>query len=267
VQTASKDLTIVPMDSTTKTVAGTMVETEIKKVKAADGYPPEEGCYLRGNDYSPVAVVVILRWEREKTPPSIEQLVRVAVESGAALAGTLQTENVGLEKVICNLVSNPNIRFLVVCGPETPGHLVGDAILALRNNGIDKNKRILDAKAPTPYLFNIPADYVDRFREQITVIDLVDEGSPDVVRQAVCSCFQENPTPFKHYTLHDPGAYPEPPLSGKITLRITDPQRQPKTDEQRAKIEKAQALMERIKRSVEARKRGERETESGEEEI
>ena len=105
---------------------------EMKKVAPVKGYPPEEGCYLRGNDYSPVAVVVILRWEREKTPPSIEQLVRVAVESGAALAGTLQTENIGLEKVICNLVANPNIRFLVVCGPETPGHLVGDAILALK---------------------------------------------------------------------------------------------------------------------------------------
>ena len=243
-----------------------MTAAEINKAKPADGYPPEEGCYLRGNDFSPVAVVVILRWMREKTPPSIEQLVRVAVESGAALAGTLQTENIGLEKVICNVVSNPNIRYLIVCGPETPGHLVGDAIVALENNGIDGDKRIVGAKAPTPFLFNIPLDYVDRFRKQITVIDLVDEGSPDVVRQAVWSCFQESPTPFQHYTLHDPGAYPETPLSGKITFRITDPQRQPKTDEQRSKVEKAQALMERIRKSVEARKRGETETETAERE-
>jgi tetrahydromethanopterin S-methyltransferase subunit A len=240
-----------------------MAEAEIKKANPADGYPPEEGCYLRGNDYSPVAVVVILRWEREKTPPSIEELVRVAVESGAALAGTLQTENVGLEKVICNVVSNPNIRSLIVCGPETPGHLVGNAILALEKNGIDDDKRIVGAKALTPYLFNIPADYVDRFRAQITVIDLVDEGSPEVLRQAIWSCYQENPTPFKHYTLCDPGAYPEPSLSGKITWRISDPQRQPKTEEQREKLEKAQSLMERIKRSVEARKRGMSETSSG----
>ena len=249
-----------------KTSAETMAEAEIPKANPADGYPPEEGCYLRGNDFSPVAVVVILRWEREKTPPSIEQLVRIAIESGAALAGTLQTENVGLEKVICNVVSNPNIRFLVVCGPETPGHLVGDAMLALKNNGIDKDKRIVGAKAPTPFLFNIPTEYVDRFRKQITVIDLVNEGSPDVVRKAVWSCYQENPTTFKHYTLHDPGVYPEPPLSGKITFRITNPQTQPKTDEERTKVEKLQVLMERIKKSVEARKRGEIETESAEQE-
>jgi len=62
--------------------------------------------------------------------------------------------------------------------------------------------------------------------------------------------------------LCDPGAYPEPPLSGKITWRISDPQRQPKTEEQHEKLEKAQALMERIRKSVEARKRGESETES-----
>ena len=30
------------------------------KVKPADGYPPEEGRYLRGNDFSPVAVCAIL---------------------------------------------------------------------------------------------------------------------------------------------------------------------------------------------------------------
>jgi len=233
-----------------------MPKEEIRKVNPTDGYPPEEGCYLRGNDYSPVAVVVVLRWEREKTPPSIEQLVRVAVESGAALAGTLQTENVGLEKVICNIVSNPNIRFLIVIGPETPGHLVGDAILAMEKNGIDDNKRIVGAKALTPYLFNIPADYIHRFRTQVTVIDLIDEGEPDVLRQAVWACYQEEPTPFKHYTLCDPGAYSEPPLTGKITWRISEPQRQPKTDEQREKMKTAQTLMERIKRSVEARKRG-----------
>jgi tetrahydromethanopterin S-methyltransferase subunit A len=228
----------------------------MKKMAPADGYPPEEGCYLRGNDYSPVAVVVILRWEREKTPPSIEQLVRVAVESGAALAGTLQTENIGLEKVICNVVANPNIRFLVVCGPETPGHLVGDAILALAANGVDEGKRIVGAKAPTPYLFNVASEFIERFRKQLTVIDLIDEGSPEVLRQAICACYQEAPTAFGKYVLSDPGAYPEPPLSGKITWRVRNPSTEPKDDEARARVAKAWELMERIKRSVEQKKRG-----------
>jgi tetrahydromethanopterin S-methyltransferase subunit A len=181
--------------------------TDVKKAEPAPGYPPEEGCYLRGNDYSPVAVVVILRWMREETPADIERLVRLAVESGSALAGTLQTENIGLEKVICNIVANPNIRYLIVCGPESPGHLVGDAILALAKNGTDDRKRIIGTEAPTPYLFNIPPEFVKRFREQVAVIDLVNEGAPEVLRQAVRSCYQEQPTPFRQYRLYDPGAY------------------------------------------------------------
>jgi len=226
---------------------------DIKKVKPAADYPPEEGCYLRGNDYSPVAVVVILRWRREQTPADIENLVRVGVESGAALAGTLQTENIGIEKIICNVVSNPNVRYLVICGPESPGHLVGDAILALARNGLDDRKHIIRAEAPTPFLFNVRPEFVKRFRDQITVIDLVNEGSPEVIRQAVWSCYQEKPTLFGKYELYDPGAYPAEPLSGKITWKVTQPSLKPKSDEEHAQREKIQNLVERIKQAADKR--------------
>lgn len=228
---------------------------DMRKTQPAPDYPPEEGCYLRGNDLSPVAVVVILKWMREETPPEIENLVRMSVESGAALAGTLQTENIGLEKVICNIVANPNIRYLVVCGPESPGHLVGDAILALSKNGIDEQRRIIGAEAPTPYLYNIPAEHVERFRRQVAVIDLINEGSPDVIREAVCACYQERPTAFRGHELQDPGAYAEPPLSGKITWRVTNPAWEPKTDKERAQKQKLQGLMDRVREVVERKKR------------
>jgi tetrahydromethanopterin S-methyltransferase subunit A len=223
--------------------------TEIRKSEPAVGYPPEEGCYLRGNDYSPVAAVVILRWMREQTPPEIEELVRVAIESGAALAGTLQTENIGIEKIICNIVSNPNIRYLIVCGPESPGHLVGDALLALAKNGLDDRRRIIGTEAPTPYLFNVQPEFVQRFRAQVTLIDLVNEGSPEVLHQAVWSCYQEKPAVFKQHQLYDPGAYPAAPLSGKITWRITQPSLEPKTDEERSQRDKILSLIERIRKS------------------
>jgi tetrahydromethanopterin S-methyltransferase subunit A len=90
------------------------------KIQPSTGYPPEEGRYLRGNDMSPVAVCVILKWREDEIPKDIEDLVRLGVETGAALSGTLQTENIGTEKMICNIVANPNIRYLVVCGPESP---------------------------------------------------------------------------------------------------------------------------------------------------
>jgi tetrahydromethanopterin S-methyltransferase subunit A len=103
------------------------------KVEPASSYPPEEGRYLRGNDYSPVAVAVILIYDQEKIPPDIENLVRVGLESGAALSGTIQTENIGIEKLICNIVANSNIRYLVIFGPESPGHRTGDALLMIPN--------------------------------------------------------------------------------------------------------------------------------------
>ena len=122
------------------------------KVQPPSAYPPEEGRYVRGNDLSPVAVCVILKWPDDEIPEGIERLVRVGVETGAALAGTLQTENIGIEKMICNLVANPNIRYLVVCGPESPGHAVGQSLKALSLNGLDKDHRIIGSEAPTPYL-------------------------------------------------------------------------------------------------------------------
>jgi len=90
---------------------------KISKVKPSPDYPNERGSYLRGNDFSPVAVVVLLNAPRPlvnqpdtkdiEIPPDIENLVRISVETGAALAGTLQTENIGIEIIICNVVGNP----------------------------------------------------------------------------------------------------------------------------------------------------------------
>lgn len=226
---------------------------DVQKVEPPEGYPPEEGCYLRGNDYSPVAVLVILKWDRERTPPEIERLVRVGVESGAALSGTLQTENIGLEKVISNVVANPNIRYLAVCGPESPGHLVGEAILALMRDGVDARRRIVGSTALTPYLFNLAPESIERFRRQVTVIDLIDEGDPAIVQDAVRACYQEEPTAFRDLLLRDVGAYGEPAICRPITWRVTDPAREPKSDEEREQVEWARALMERVKRAAEER--------------
>ena len=206
------------------------------KVKPSDDYPIEGGSYLRGNDFSPVAVVVMLNAPRTlpnqpdtkdiKIPSHIENLVRVAVETGAALAGTLQTENVGIEKLVCNVVGNPNIRYLVLCGEEVNGHYSGDVLRALLRNGIDNKRTIIGTKAPTPYLFNIPLEAIERFRKQVTLIDLLGERNPETISKAVWSCYQEpeKPVQFKDYTLSDPGAHPEPAMSVRLTWVVEHPE-------------------------------------------
>ena len=224
------------------------------KVEPASSYPPEEGRYLRGNDYSPVAVAVILIYDQERIPADIQNLVRVGLESGAALSGTIQTENIGIEKLICNVVANPNIRHLVIFGPESPGHQTGEALIKLIENGVDERKRIIGAQARTPYLFNLPIEYIARFRQQIRIINLVDEGDPELLRQAVRSCFQEEPTAFQNYTLFDPGAYPGDPLSGQLTWRVTRPQAEPKDEGERQQRERLRDLMARVKRGAEKKR-------------
>jgi len=64
-------------------------------------YPPEEGRYVRGNDFSPVAVAIVLNCEAH------------------------------------------------------------------------------------PFLFNLPMEFIERFRSQVTLVDLQFEGNPGVIRQAV----------------------------------------------------------------------------------
>lgn len=204
---------------------------EILKVKPPTDYPPEKGCYLRGNDFSPVAVVVLLNApygtmppEVQSIPKNIENLVKVAIETGAALSGTLQTENIGIEKIVCNIVANPNIRYLIVCGHEVEGHNTGTAIKALIENGIDERRTIIGSQAKTPYLFNIPLEAISRFREQLTLIDLIGETDPEVIIKGVWSCYQENPTPFKEYKLYDPGAYSESAISCSLTWKVKHPE-------------------------------------------
>lgn len=217
------------------------------KVNPHQDYPPEDGRYLRGNDFSPVAVAIILNRDEDKIPPEIENLIRAGIEAGAALSGSVQTENIGFEKIVCNIVANPNIRYLILGGPESEGHLTGEALKALIHHGVDERKRIIKTDAPHPFLFNLPMEMIERFRKQLVLIDLQFEGDPGLIRKAVWSCYQETPVRFRDYSLYDPGAYPEPPLSGRITWRVTQPWAEVMDEKERQAKERAQELMERLK--------------------
>ncbi|MHA2222868.1 MAG: 4Fe-4S binding protein, partial [Candidatus Thorarchaeota archaeon] len=115
----------------------TVTGYEMLKVEPPSEYPPEPGRFLRGNDFSPVAVVAILDTDDSKIPPELADLVTTAVEAGAAIAGTLQTENLGIEKIVANIVANPNIRYIVLCWREAHGHSPAEALQCLVENGVE----------------------------------------------------------------------------------------------------------------------------------
>jgi len=129
-----------------------------------ENWPPIRGDYSLGDPRSRIAVVTLASSLRAP---------------GAAIWGPCKTENLGVEKVVANLIANSNIRFLLVCGEESKGHLQGDSILALHRNGIDDDGRISGSRGAIPFIENLSAAAIGRFQRQVEVIDrigLVDEG-------------------------------------------------------------------------------------------
>ncbi|MEA3281525.1 MAG: tetrahydromethanopterin S-methyltransferase subunit A [Euryarchaeota archaeon] len=113
-----------------------------------------------------------------------------------AISGTMKTENIGIEKVIANIISNPCIRYLIICGAEVHGHLAGDAFLAIHKSGIDEKNRIVGASGAIPFISNLTSKEVDRFREQVVeIIDLVNVEDMGQIEQAINSCAPKDPFP------------------------------------------------------------------------
>ena len=82
-------------------------------------WPPAEGRYAVGNKQSPVAVC---------TMSSVD--IRLPMDR-IAISGKCVTENLGVEKIVRNVVANPNIRYIIVAGRESMGHFVDNALESL----------------------------------------------------------------------------------------------------------------------------------------
>jgi tetrahydromethanopterin S-methyltransferase subunit A len=136
--------------------------------KIAENWPILSGKYEIGNKNSNVVIVTIS--SRFNFPKDM-----------FALCGEMRTENLGTERVIVNTISNCNIRYVVVCGKESKGHFSGQSLIAIHENGIDENGRIIGSKGAIPFIENIPKEAVERFRKQIKkIINLIDET--DVIK-------------------------------------------------------------------------------------
>lgn len=92
---------------------------------------------------------------------------------GLCIVGKTETENIGIDKVIKNIITNPAIRFFILTGKDPEGHLSGKTLLALWQNGVDEKMRVVSAPGTHPVLKNVTLEEVEGFREQIKVIDLI----------------------------------------------------------------------------------------------
>jgi tetrahydromethanopterin S-methyltransferase subunit A len=148
------------------------------------GWPPMPGDYSVIRYGASVAVCTL-------NSDSLMRELAAAPPDGLAIVGTMRTENLGIERVVRNVLANPNIRFLLLCGEDTRqliGHLPGQSMESLFTHGIDDKQRIIGAKGKRPFVKNIPPEHIEVFRKQVQLISMIGEHDVARIAQTVGDC-------------------------------------------------------------------------------
>lgn len=164
-------------------------------VEPREGWPPLPGSFTVVRYRAPVAVCTL-------TDDDLAETVVGRAGSEVAIVGTVQTENLGIERILCNVLADPNIRFLIVCGADSRGgvgHLPGESLVALGRNGVDAGGRIVGAHGKRPFLRNLDAPAVEHFRRTVEVVDLVGVSDVEQIVQAVRACTGRYPGPAEPF--------------------------------------------------------------------
>ncbi len=144
--------------------SSTLSTCEIKV--SSDSWPPVEGEYTIIDKSAPVAVSTLASTRLE------EKLAKARPE-GLCIVGKTETENIGIDKIIKNVISNPVISQMIIAGKDPEGHQSGKTLLALWKNGVDKNMRVTGSKGRRPILKNVSRMEVKKFREQVQMEDMI----------------------------------------------------------------------------------------------
>jgi tetrahydromethanopterin S-methyltransferase subunit A len=187
-----------------------------EEVERREGWPPLPGAYTVLRYQGCVAVCTL-------TDDKLAAAIVSAAPQAVAIVGTLYTENLGIERIIHNIVANPNIRFLILFGPDSRqliGHLPGQSFMALSAHGVDERQRIIGAAGKRPVLRNVNREAVEHFRRTVQVVDLVGTDDRSAILAAIDGCAARNPGPAKPFA----GIPSIPILQGYIPERmVSDP--------------------------------------------
>jgi len=121
-----------------------------------------------------------------------EKLAEIRPE-GLAIVGKTETENIGIDKVIKNTISNPSLRFLILSGKEPEGHRSGGTLLAAWKNGVDENMKVISAPGKNPVLKNITKGELEAFRKQVELIDMIGCEDIEKVLERIRTCSVRKP--------------------------------------------------------------------------
>jgi tetrahydromethanopterin S-methyltransferase subunit A len=135
----------------------------------------------------------------------------------------VETENVGIEKIIRNVISNPAIRFLLMVGDEPPKHLTGETFRCLFSNGIESDTRkIIGSPGMRPVLPSVTPDELERFVQQVELVDMIECKDAAAIRDKVHELRQRNPGVFEGEDINVSGELAEVPVVHEV---YHDPQK------------------------------------------
>lgn len=156
-------------------------------------WPPVPGDYFAFCDgpSCPVAVSTLASVELA------EKLADIRPKE-LCIVGKTETENIGIDKIIKNTITNPTIRFLLLTGEDPKDHYSGKTILVLWENGVDEDMRVIDSPGKRPVLRNVTRQEVEAFRRQVQVVDMIGCEDEDEIVEKIkelsqglgpsCSC-------------------------------------------------------------------------------
>jgi tetrahydromethanopterin S-methyltransferase subunit A len=141
-------------------------------------WPFIPGKYFVHDPTAPVAVTTLGSVDLAKAVSDLKP-------DGLCIVGKVETENIGIEKIIKNVLSNKAIHYLVCAGAEPPKHLTGQTMVSLFEKGIDERSRIVGAPGMRPVLPNTTQAEVDEFRSRIQPVVMIGETDPQVIASRV----------------------------------------------------------------------------------
>ncbi|HEY7833577.1 MAG TPA: hypothetical protein VIG30_08420 [Ktedonobacterales bacterium] len=150
-------------------------------------WPVVAGSYEVGHPQGPVAICALT------TEALIAPLARLP---GVAIAGKVYTANLGITRIVLNVTANPAIRFLLICGKDSPLFHPGQSLVALAERGVDASRRIVGATGYEPVLATVDPARIALFRQQVEVIDWAGEEDLAALEAGVDGLVARNPGRF-----------------------------------------------------------------------
>ena len=135
-------------------------------------------CLIEGDAESNIAVCCL--WSKKEDIKKMLPVKKISV------LGNLYTVG-GISYMIKNILANPRIRYLIVCGEDLNG--VSEVLFKLWENGVDNTHRIIDTRHHIHE--DIPLEALEELRRNVKLVDM--RGKEEMMRDFIEKHYEKAP--------------------------------------------------------------------------